>query len=77
MPPLPRLRDTGNHLLDKIPDVEFAFLERWLQRVTMKLKDVVHQFEADVTHVHFPVTAFCRSETASSSDCGGSAFGAS
>jgi len=52
-----RLRDSGNHLLDGIPAAEFASLEPWIQRVQLALKEVVHQFDADVTHLHFPTTA--------------------
>src|SRR4051812_45259995 len=53
----PRLRDTGNFLLDRLPADEFDRLEPILQRVRLALKQVVHQADAEVTHVHFPTTA--------------------
>src|SRR4051795_11350195 len=57
MPHDPRRRDSGNLLLDRLPDAEFDPLGPILQRVTLALKQVVHQVDAEVTHVHFPTTA--------------------
>jgi CRP-like cAMP-binding protein len=57
MPITLRFRDSGNHLLDRLPAAEFDPLERILQRVTVPLKQVVHEYEVDVTHVHFPTTS--------------------
>ncbi len=57
MPPHPKLRDSGNSLLDRLPPDEFAPLEPLLQRVSLNLRDVIHQYEAEVSHVHFPTTA--------------------
>ncbi len=57
MPAILRLRDSGNDLLDRLPDDEYDRLEPMLQRVSLSLKQIVHQFDADVTHVHFPTTA--------------------
>ncbi len=53
----PRFRDSGNDLLDRLPDDEFDHIEPLLQRVTLTLRQVVHEYEAEVTHVHFPTTA--------------------
>lgn len=59
MSPTPRLRDCGNQLLDRLPADEFGRLEPMLQRVGLSLKQVVHQFAQEVSHVHFPTTALC------------------
>jgi CRP-like cAMP-binding protein len=53
----PRLRDVGNQLLDRLPADEFEHLEPILQRVSMSTRQVVHQFDTEVTHIHFPTTA--------------------
>ena len=53
----PRLRNSGNLLLDQLPAVDFDPLESSLQRVSLTLKQVVHEFDADVAHIHFPTTA--------------------
>ena len=53
----PRLRDCGNLLLDQLPAADFDALEPSLQRVSLTLKQVVHEFDADVAHIHFPTTA--------------------
>src|SRR4051794_234792 len=53
----PRFRDSGNHLLDCLPADEFNPLRPMLQKVNLSLRQVVHQFETDVTHVHFPTSA--------------------
>lgn len=57
MPQSPRLRDTGNRLLDRLPDDEFGPLEPQLQRVTLAIKQVVQQFEAEIVHIYFPAAA--------------------
>src|SRR4051812_1611829 len=57
MTPTPRGRDTGNHLLDRLPSDEFDALEPNLRRVSLTLKQVIPQCDAEVTHVHFPTTA--------------------
>jgi len=53
----PKLRESGNDLLDRLPAEEFDALEPILQRVSLSLKQIVHPFDVDVTHVHFPTTA--------------------
>jgi CRP-like cAMP-binding protein len=53
----PILRDSGNALLDRLPAEEFDPLAPMLQKVRLTLKQVVHQFDEDVAHVHFPTTA--------------------
>jgi CRP-like cAMP-binding protein len=57
MPATTRLRDTGNIILDQLPADEFDTLEPMLQRVNLTLRQIVHQFDADVSHVHFPTTS--------------------
>lgn len=54
---IPSLRDSGNSLLNRLPADEFDPLAPMLQPVSLTLRQVVHQFDADVTHVHFPTTA--------------------
>ncbi|WP_422930239.1 Crp/Fnr family transcriptional regulator [Singulisphaera sp. PoT] len=54
---IPRLRDSGNHLLDRLPVDEFEILAPMLQSVSLSLKQVVYQHQSDITHVHFPTTA--------------------
>src|SRR6185437_1092484 len=56
MPTVPKFRGSGNRLLDRLPAVDFEIMEGSLQRVNLTLKQVVHQFEAEVTHVYFPTT---------------------
>jgi CRP-like cAMP-binding protein len=51
-----RLRDSGNDLLDQLPAEEFDPLKPFLQRVNLSLRQVIHQHEAEVTHVYFPTT---------------------
>jgi CRP-like cAMP-binding protein len=51
------LRDSGNHLLDQLPAAEFDRLAPSLQRVSLNIRQVIHQHGAEVTHVHFPTTA--------------------
>ena len=53
----PRLRDSGNLLLDQLTDADFETLEPSLQRVSLALRQIVHEFEADVAHIYFPTTA--------------------
>lgn len=53
----PRRRDSGNQLLDYLPDDEYQRLEPRLQRVSFALRQVVQQFEAEINHVYFPITA--------------------
>ncbi len=50
-------RNSGNNLLDQLPADEFDPLVPMLQRVNLALKQVVHPFDADVTHVYFPTTS--------------------
>ena len=57
MPSTPRVHDTGNRLLDRLPEDEFQGFASSLQIIKLELRDVISQFEAEVTHVHFPVTA--------------------
>jgi CRP-like cAMP-binding protein len=57
MSQIPRLRDSGNDLLDRLPADEFDSLEPMLQRVSLTTRQVVHQLDADISHVHFPTTA--------------------
>jgi CRP-like cAMP-binding protein len=52
-----RPRDSGNQLLDLLPAAEYEELQPMLQPVSLKLKQVVHQYDADVAHVYFPITA--------------------
>jgi CRP-like cAMP-binding protein len=52
----PRLRDSGNHLLDLLPADEFDVLQPMLQHVSLTLKQVIHQFDTEVSHIHFPTT---------------------
>ncbi|HEV3167650.1 MAG TPA: Crp/Fnr family transcriptional regulator [Isosphaeraceae bacterium] len=52
-----RFRDSGNDLLDRLPAEEFESLEPMLQRVSLTIKQIVHQFDASVSHIHFPTTA--------------------
>jgi hypothetical protein len=59
MPAIPRLRDCGNHLLDRLPAEEYSLLAPQLQRVGLALKQVVHPFDEDVSHVQFPTTSLC------------------
>jgi len=51
------LRDTGNSLLDRLPHDEYDLLKPLLQTVALALKQVVHEYDAEVAHVHFPTTA--------------------
>ena len=53
----PRFRDSGNHLLDLLPDAEFDSIEPMLQPTSLPIRQVVHQFDAEVSHVHFPTSA--------------------
>ena len=57
MPATPRFRDSGNDLLDRLPAKVFAPLKPMLQRVSLILKEIINQQEAEVTHIHFPTTA--------------------
>lgn len=57
MPSTPKLRESGNALLDRLPVAEFDALEPMLQRVALVHGDVIHQFEAEMSHVHFPTTS--------------------
>lgn len=52
-----KLRDSGNRLFDRLPDAEFALLKPLLQPVNLVLREVVHQFDAEVGYIHFPTTA--------------------
>jgi CRP-like cAMP-binding protein len=52
-----RLRDTGNGLLDLLPQAEYDWLEPDLQRVSLTIKQVIQQFDTDIVYVHFPTTA--------------------
>jgi CRP-like cAMP-binding protein len=52
-----RLRDSGNTLLDSLPGDEFGPLEPLLHRVAFTIKQVLHQFDTDVTHIYFPTSA--------------------
>jgi hypothetical protein len=56
MQALPRLRDCGNLLLDRLPAEEYDALSPRLRRATLALKEVVHEYGADVESVHFPTT---------------------
>jgi len=51
------LRDTGNSLLDRLPHDEYDLLKPLLQTVGLALKQVVHEYDAEVAHVHFPTTS--------------------
>jgi CRP-like cAMP-binding protein len=57
MPPAPESRDSGNFLLNSFSDDEFDRLAPVMQPVKVTTKQVIHQFEADVTHIYFPTTA--------------------
>lgn len=57
MPPTPKLRDSGNDLLDRLPADEFDALQPKLQRTSLTIKQVVHQSGVDLTHVYFPTTS--------------------
>ena len=57
MAKLPRLRDSGNRLLDHLPHDEFDRLAPALQRIRMDQKQVIHPYDAEVLHVYFPTTA--------------------
>ena len=57
MPPTPKLRDSGNDLLDRLPADEFDALQPTLQRMSLTIKQVVHQSGVDLVHVYFPTTA--------------------
>jgi CRP-like cAMP-binding protein len=52
-----KLRDSGNELLDRLPNEEFAGLEPMLQRVGLDIKQVVQHFDTEISHVYFPTTA--------------------
>ncbi len=52
-----KLRDSGNQFIDLLPADEFDLLEPLLQRVKMTIRQTVHQFESEVGHVYFPITA--------------------
>ncbi len=54
---MPRLRDSGNTLLDRLPGDEFGPLAPLFNRVVLTLKQVIHQFDSDITHVYFPTGA--------------------
>src|SRR3954464_11319325 len=56
MSPAPTLRDSGNKLLDRLAVDEFRSLEPLLERVKLSAKQVVHQFDVEVSHVYFPTT---------------------
>ena len=53
----PSLRDSGNSFLDRLPAEEFDSLGPMLQKVSLTLRQVVHQYDADITHVYFPTTS--------------------
>lgn len=53
----PRFRTSGNDLLDRLPDDEFDPLEPILQRVNLAAKQVVQQFDVNISHVHFPTSS--------------------
>lgn len=53
----PILRDSGNVLLDRLPAEEYDLLAPMLQKVSLTLRQVVHQADADIAHVHFPTTS--------------------
>jgi len=53
----PSRRSSGNLLLDTLNEDQYSQLEPRLQRIPMKLKDVVGQRGVAPTHVFFPCTA--------------------
>jgi CRP-like cAMP-binding protein len=53
----PILRDCGNSLLDRLPAEEFDPLAPMFQKVRQTLRQVIHQFDDEVTHVYFPTTS--------------------
>ncbi len=57
MPLTPKLRDSGNDLVDRLPQDEFDALQQKLQRTKLTLKQVIHQSGADLAHVYFPTTS--------------------
>ncbi|MFP3558035.1 Crp/Fnr family transcriptional regulator [Paraburkholderia sp. SIMBA_049] len=48
---------TGNHLLDVLPEAEWARLAPHLVLVNMPLEQVVYESDASVEHVYFPTTS--------------------
>jgi CRP-like cAMP-binding protein len=57
MAPMPKLRDSGNGLLDRLPADEFDALQPKLQRTRLTIKQVVHQSGANLGHIYFPTTS--------------------
>ena len=52
-----RRRDSGNALLDVLPDDEYALMEPWMKRTSSTLRQVIASYDVNVLHVHFPTTA--------------------
>lgn len=53
----PQLRDSGNQLLDRLTKDDYELLLPRFQNVSLSLRQVVHQFEDEVSYIYFPTTA--------------------
>ena len=57
MSPDSRRPSRGNRLLDRLSDDEFDRLAPSIQTVGMTTRQVVHQYNSEVSHLYFPTTA--------------------
>ena len=51
--------DHPNHLLAALPAEDFARVQRTLDTVRVKVKQILHKPDEPVDHVYFPGNGFC------------------
>jgi CRP-like cAMP-binding protein len=49
-------RDSGNHILDLLPQADFDIVSPMLQLVELTYKQTVQKFEEDMAHAYFPTS---------------------
>lgn len=57
MPPHPIYRNSGNLLLDRLPDEEFQVLKPALKSAPLAMKQIVQEYDHPISHIYFPTTA--------------------